>query len=68
MALSDLKSENHDLAHEADRLVRQDVGPESRFPAANGPLAWTRAAALAQVDQAWSLRRIADALEALVNR
>ena len=51
---------------DARRMVDIDRADGTVFPGANGPLQWTRAAAIAQVESAESLERIADALETLV--
>lgn len=50
----------------ATRMVETTTDKGTFFPSANGPLMWTRAAAIAQVEQAAALNRIASALENLV--
>lgn len=65
--MTDRTPKTHDLAEgdpltEAWRMVREDITPGAMYPYAGGPLHWTRAAVLAQVDSAASLREIAAAI------
>ena len=61
-AQDDLRPEES-ILDAAIRLATAERAAGNMYPYANGPLTWTRAAALAQVSIAVSLERIADALE-----
>jgi hypothetical protein len=50
----------------ASRMTETNPPKGTFFPSANGPLYWTHAVAIAQVEQAAALNRIATALENLV--
>jgi hypothetical protein len=52
----------------AERLARSNQEEGVVFPAASMPMAWCHAMVLAQMDAAWSLRRIAEAVEEFVGR
>lgn len=62
---------HHDINHlahsldEAKRMAEVNVPPGAFFPSAAGPLAWQHAIAIAQVEQAMALNRIAAALEVI---
>jgi hypothetical protein len=49
----------------AIRMVNTDIPKGVIYPASAGPFQWQRAAALAQVEQAVALNRIAVALEVI---